>query len=119
MTPHDRLTATIKNRLRRLQDWEVADVVKDIEEAGLLAGEWVSVKERLPELETDSCSIGINFYDSDGAVYQGFGQATGDEWEWFSYEHRCYIENVQGWQPLPQPPKTATTPEIPDETNKE
>jgi len=37
MTPHDRLTATIKKRLPRLQDWEVAALVKDIESEGLLA----------------------------------------------------------------------------------
>lgn len=40
----DRLTATIKNRLPRLQDWEIRDLVKDIEGAGLVVSdEWIAM----------------------------------------------------------------------------
>lgn len=108
MTPHDRLIATIKKRLPRLQDWEVADVVKDIEEAGLLAGEWVSVKERLPEPMTEvlvevNGHRGSSWRNNHNLVaYITYGGA------WLEERHGISPLDVTHWQPLPQPPQADT-----------
>lgn len=58
----------------------------------------------LPKLETESCSLGINFYDQDGTVYQGYMQVTDKLFYFYSYEHRSYIQNVKGWAYLPSAP---------------
>jgi len=94
MTPHDRLTATIKKRLPRLQDWEVADVVKDIEEAGLLAGEWVSVNL------VRNVRGPFEAIDSRGVV--GFVvNEDGDGWDSWSID----LDDIVAVRQLPQPPK--------------
>jgi len=68
-------------------------------------GEWVK-SWYPPELETKSCSVGCNFCDVDGAVYQGYANYNDDNTvDWYSYEHRGYIKNVTHWMPLPEPPK--------------
>lgn len=71
---------------------------------------------KLPALETDHCSVGVNFYDTDGAVYQGYCQEDDGLFYWYSYEHRCYIENVIGWMSLPVAPANIQQTLQPDNT---
>lgn len=60
-------------------------------------GEWVSVKDRLPEKNGDYIT-----YDRDGTVWPHFFTASSKVWEdalGFS------TELVTHWMPLPEPPK--------------
>ena len=68
--------------------------------------EWVSVKDRLPESEDVMASIDVNFYDINNAVYSGYvTYMTKDDYRWYSYQHKCYIDDVIAWMPFPEPPK--------------
>lgn len=73
---------------------------------GPMAG-WISTKDKLPDKETEHCSVGCNFVDIDGAVFQGYCDWLDSDGEasWYSYEHRSYMENISHWMPLPEPPK--------------
>lgn len=62
---------------------------------------WVSVRDKSPEGETKNCSVGCNFKDKDGAVYQGYCDWLYEELEWYSYEHRGYIDDITHWMLLP------------------
>jgi|SRR6185369_8762102 len=101
MTPRDRLTATIKNRLRRLQDWEVADVVKDIEEAGLLAVEWPEGPLSLLIVSgVEGPSVYLNDFRIAGNKPWGGGKAI--------HTFTTGYESIRQALKLPQPPQADT-----------
>jgi hypothetical protein len=80
------------------------DLADRILAAGFSRREWIPVSVK-PALETDTCSWPLNFYDRDGAVYTGYAQFDADgEVSWYSYENRCYVDGILGYQPLPSPP---------------
>jgi len=101
MTPHDRLITTIKNRLRRLQDWEVTDVVKDIEEAGLLAGEWPEGPISLLVVSgVEGPSVYLNDFRIAGNKPWGGGKAI--------HTFTTGYESIRQALKLPQPPQADT-----------
>ena len=65
--------------------------------------EWIKITESLPKLETETCSVGVNFLDENGAVYQGYATIENEFVYWYSYEHRSWINAVTHWMPLPEP----------------
>lgn len=100
----------------------IQEKVEIIASEGLLAPEWVSVKERLPELgprQITGVTYGddVLFMENDGDIHLGYLCENDDgRLAWFSKSNREIKrwDAITHWQPLPQPPKTATTPEIPD-----
>lgn len=76
-----------------LHGYEVDKLIREVP----TVGEWVSVKDRLPEKNGDYIT-----YDRDGTVWPHFFTASSKVWEdalGFS------TELVTHWMPLPKPPK--------------
>ena len=61
--------------------------------------EWISVKDRLPQVKED-----VLIYDSHHRnIYKAW--YIGDIDVWFSNEYLPQFINITHWMPLPEPPK--------------
>ena len=79
--------------------------------------EWISVKDRLPELEGDFIVFGKPYANKGHAIALACFQDDGewveadDTFGWVFLDKEIYasgfseLENVTHWQPLPEPPK--------------
>jgi len=78
-------------------------------EARLQGAGWISVKERLPEKETESCSVDCIICEEDGyqtLAYRYYGKLNEDNDNvWYDRVCRRNITGtVTHWMPLPEPP---------------
>lgn len=64
--------------------------------------EWISVKDRLPELETQGCSVDVLFTE-DGKTFFGYVCFSDNVFRCQSTDEYCH--QVTHWMPLPEPPK--------------
>ena len=72
---------------------------------GVTVQEWVSVKDRLPELETYTYSVDVLFSDYEEGVHIGYVCLETGIWK-DKYSRDLYAEHkVTHWMPLPSPPK--------------
>ena len=62
--------------------------------------EWISVKDRLPELANDYDVVHVLIYLDDGFI-------TGADYEKDGFELWADSGEVTHWMPLPEPPKEA------------
>lgn len=94
--------------------FQVERVVNALLEKGATVQEWISVKDRLPEI-ADSYIVVVKYkydwekdytYDTDVATYSFDGGYIDDCWNTYNDwdEGQQYI-HVTHWMPLPEPPK--------------
>ena len=94
----------IKNRVKDAPtiDWM---------EGGKTMPEWISVKDRLPDMCGMPCLLyGINQYGQ-GKVFEGFtGYMELGRVSWHTHcaESENFALNVTHWMPMPEPPKEDT-----------
>ena len=82
-----------------LDEFEVyrSDVVAQaLIESGVTVQEWISVKDRLPEMEQDVLVADNGFI----AVWTFYGDYWEDSHGWWQE-----FDEVTHWMPLPEPPK--------------
>lgn len=87
---------------------ETRDAAIRADERQKAAG-WISVKERLPEKETESCSVDCIICEEDGyqtLAYRYYGKLNEDNDNvWYDRVCRRNITGtVTHWMPLPEPP---------------
>jgi len=70
-------------------------------------GDWISVKDGLPEVEKSEYSIDV-LTISDYGVKIGFCDIGRKEW-WLTTDSDEMLHNVTHWMPLPAPPKQSLT----------
>lgn len=63
---------------------------------------WISVDDRLPELDEQNCSIDVIFTEH-GRVF--FGYVCFSDGVFRNLVTDDYYHDVTHWQPLPEPPK--------------
>lgn len=66
---------------------------------GVVAQEWISVKDRLPE--SKKCVL---MYSANGGVAEGEYDESTKKWCQFRWSV-CDVRKVTHWMPLPNPPK--------------
>lgn len=62
--------------------------------------EWISVKERLPEI-----GVSVLALDRFGNIHNRYMYRCGDGGAAWTAEHLVSREDVTHWMPLPEPPK--------------
>jgi|GEM_PF-2728006 hypothetical protein len=70
--------------------------------------DWIPVSERLPENQRD-----VLVFDRDKRIVVGFCSSWDQSW----HEGTHYLEWVTHWQPLPEPPKSESTPDLSHESH--
>jgi len=70
-------------------------------------GDWISVKDGLPEVEKSEYSIDV-LTISDYGVKIGFCDIGRKEW-WLTTDSDEMLHNVTHWMPIPAPPKQSLT----------
>lgn len=82
---------------KRKHKRQLKNVVSEIFEEGGIRMEWISVKDKLPELENDQDVVHVLIHLDDGFI-------TGADYEKDGFELWAESGEVTHWMPLPEPP---------------
>jgi hypothetical protein len=72
--------------------------------------EWISVKDRLPDIDQPVLMLRDDYYnDMFIRIMTGRRVVTNKDgdWFWYTYLHNCMTETTH-WMPLPEPPTQDT-----------
>ena len=80
------------------------NIADDLISNGVTAQEWISVKDRLPDMNEEVFAVYKNSLFENGPKFTKVLHREGKHWV-DRNGYRYLYENITYWMPLPQPPK--------------